>query len=62
MRMHTLLPAYASFDEKVKGSISIGKLADFALLSDDPLKVPPKQIRDIKVEATIIGGEIVWRS
>ena len=62
LRMHTLLPAYASFDEKVKGSISIGKLADFALLSDDPLKVPPKQIRDIKVEATIIGGEIVWRS
>jgi hypothetical protein len=62
LRMHTLLPAYASFDEKDKGSIAIGKLADFALLSDDPLKVTPEQIRDIKVEATIIGGEIVWRS
>ncbi len=59
LRMHTLAPAYASFDEKAKGSISVGKLADFVLLSDDPLKVPPEQIRDIKVEATIIGGEIV---
>ena len=62
LRMHTLAPAYASFDEKSKGSISIGKLADFALLSDDPLIVQPEQIRDIRVEATIIGGEIVWRS
>ena len=60
--MHTLAPAYASFDEKSKGSISIGKLADFALLSDDPLIVQPEQIRDIRVEATIIGGEIAWRS
>jgi predicted amidohydrolase YtcJ len=62
LRMHTLSPAYASFDEETKGSISVGKLADFALLSDDPLKVTPEQIRDIKVEATIIGGEVVWRS
>ena len=62
LRMHTLAPAYASFDEKAKGSISVSKLADFALLSDDPLKVPPEQIRNIKVEAAIIGGEIVWRS
>ncbi len=62
LRMHTLAPAYASFDEKSKGSISVGKLADFVLLSGDPLKAPPEQIRDIKVEATIIGGEIVWRS
>ena len=60
--MHTLSPAYASFDEKAKGSIDVGKLADCVLLSDDPLKVTPEQIRDIKVEATIIGGEIVWRS
>ncbi len=62
LRMHTLAPAYTSFDEKTKGSISVGKLADFALLSEDPLKVTPEQICDIKVEAAIIGGEIVWRS
>jgi predicted amidohydrolase YtcJ len=62
LRMHTLAPAYASFDEKVKGSIIVGKLADLALLSDDPLKVPPEEICDIKVEAAIIGGEIAWRS
>jgi hypothetical protein len=62
LEMHTRAAAYASFDEGIKGTISPGKLADFTLLSDDPLKVMPEKIRDIKVDATIIGGEIVWRS
>ena len=58
--MYTVNAAYASFEEDVKGSISPGKLADMVLLSDDPTKVPPEQIRDITVEMTIIGGEVVW--
>ncbi|MEA1959510.1 MAG: amidohydrolase [Chloroflexota bacterium] len=62
LEMHTRAPAYATFDEGVKGSISAGKLADFTLLSDDPMKVSPEQIKDIKVEATIVGGKVVWRS
>lgn len=62
LEMHTRAAAYASFDEAIKGTISPGKLADFTILSDDPLKVAPEKIRDIKVEATIIGGEVVWRS
>jgi predicted amidohydrolase YtcJ len=62
LEMHTRAAAYASFDEGIKGTIVPGKLADFTILSDDPLKVQPEKIRDIKVDATIIGGEIVWRS
>lgn len=62
LEMHTRAPAYASFDEDIKGSIIPGKLADFTILSDDPLRIAPEKIRDIKVEATIIGGEVVWRS
>jgi predicted amidohydrolase YtcJ len=62
LEMHTRSAAYASFDEGIKGMISPGKLADFTLLSDDPLKIAPEKIRDIKVDATIIGGEVVWRS
>jgi predicted amidohydrolase YtcJ len=62
LEMHTRAAAYASFDEAVKGTISPGKLADFTILSDDPLKIAPEKIRDIKVDATIVGGEVVWRS
>jgi len=62
LEMHTRAAAYASFDEDIKGTISQGKLADFTLLSDDPLKIAPEKIRDIKVDATIIGGKVVWRS
>ena len=58
--MYTVNGAYASFEEDFKGSITTGKLADMVVLSADPTKVPPEQIKDIKVEMTIIGGEVVW--
>ena len=61
LRIWTLGSAYASFDEKEKGSIGPGKLADFVVLSADPLKTPPEEIKDIPVEMTVIGGEEVWR-
>lgn len=60
IRMYTLGAAYASFEEKIKGSIETGKLADLVVLSDDPLKVPANKISEIKVEMTIVGGEIVY--
>ena len=60
LALYTVNAAYASFEEDIKGSISPGKLADIAVLSDDPTEVPPEQIKDIKVEMTIIGGEVVW--
>jgi predicted amidohydrolase YtcJ len=60
LAMYTVNAAYASFEEDVKGSISPGRLADIVVLSNDPTRVPPERIKDIKVEMTIIGGEVVW--
>ncbi len=60
LRMYTLAGAYASFEEQLKGSIAVGKLADMVLLSADPTGVAPEQIKDIQVEKTIVGGEVVW--
>ena len=62
LAMYTINAAYASFEEGIKGSITQGKLADLVLLSDDPTRVPPEQIKEIKVEMTIIGGEVVWEA
>ena len=58
--MYTGNAAYASFEEKEKGTIRQGKLADLVVLSDDPTNVDPEQVKDIKVEMTIVGGEVVW--
>lgn len=60
LKMYTLGGAYASFEEGVKGSISPGKLADLAVLSDDPLEVPPERLKGLKVMRTILNGRIVW--
>lgn len=62
MALYTTNAAYASFEEGIKGSLAPGKLADIVVLSDDPTKVPPEKIKDIKVAMTIIGGEVVWES
>ncbi len=53
--------AYAEFKEKEKGSIEAGKLADLTLLSDDLLTCPSEKIKDINVEMTIVGGNVVYR-
>ena len=60
LRAYTLSGAYATFEDEIKGSIKIGKLADFAALSDDPTAVLPEKIKDISVEMTIVGGRIVY--
>ena len=60
--MNTVNAAFASFEEGIKGSITPGKLADMVVLSNDPIKSPPEQIRDIRVETTIIGGKVVWEA
>ncbi len=62
LALYTANGAYTSFEEDIKGSITPGKLADLVILSDDPIKAPPENIRDIKVEMTIIGGEVVYES
>jgi predicted amidohydrolase YtcJ len=52
--------AYAEFQDKDKGSITPGKLADMVLLSDDIFAIPPAKIRDVKVTRTWLGGKLIW--
>ncbi len=56
----TLWPAYQHFEDKTKGSLEVGKLADLVILSADPLGVPPAKIKDIKVLETIKEGQTVY--
>ena len=56
----TLGSAYSTFDEDVKGSIEVGKLADFVILSEDPTAAPVDRIKDIAVEMTFIDGALVY--
>ena len=58
--MLTRWPAYAAFQEKEKGSIEKGKLADLTILSDDIMKIPEAKILQTRCLMTVIGGEIVY--
>ena len=60
VRAFTLGPAYASFEERIKGSLEPGKLADIVVLSRDILSIAPAEIRDAKVDITIFEGKIVF--
>lgn len=61
IKLYTWNGAYASFDEEIKGSIEVGKLADLVILNDSILRINPNQIKDLKVETTIIDGEIIYQ-
>jgi hypothetical protein len=56
----TLGPAFASFEENIKGSLEVGKLADLVVLSKDLFTIPPKEILTAEVLYTILGGKIVY--
>jgi len=60
IRAYTMGSAYASFDEKSKGSIEPGKVADIAVLSMDILSVDPKEIANARVVMTIFDGRIIY--
>jgi len=60
LRAYTVTAAYAAFEEKEKGSLEIGKLGDFVILSDDPLSVRPEALEKIRVDATVVGGRVVF--
>ena len=57
---YTMGSAYAEFQEKEKGSITPGKLADFVIMSDDIFALGADAIRSVKVETTVVGGKIVY--
>jgi len=59
LRIATINGARASYEERAKGSIAAGKLADFVLLERDPHDAPPDRIKDIAVVRTVVGGRTV---
>jgi hypothetical protein len=59
LRLYTVNAAYSTFEESIKGSIEVGKLADIAVLSDDPRFVQPEKISCISVEMTLVGGRVM---
>jgi predicted amidohydrolase YtcJ len=61
LRSFTIEGAYAAFEERKKGSLVPGKLADLVMLSGDPMKVPQRQMLQLRVTMTIVGGRIVYR-
>ena len=56
----TLTPAYAAFEEKQKGSITVGKIADFLILEKDIMKIAPKEVLTTKISSTYLGGKLVY--
>ncbi|MDF1815816.1 MAG: amidohydrolase family protein [Verrucomicrobiales bacterium] len=60
IRLYTINNAYLTFEEKEKGSLESGKLADFIILDRDILECPLDEVRDIKVKQTWLGGEPVY--
>ena len=59
LRHYTIDAAYASFEEKEKGSIAVGKLADLVVLSEDLFEVPPEALLRAEVLLTVLGGRVV---
>ncbi len=60
LKVHTLNGAYDTGEERTKGSITPGKLADFVLLADDPHTVDASKIKDIEVVRTVVGGRTMF--
>lgn len=61
LKSYTLDGAYAEFEEDFKGSIEVGKAADFTVFNQDIMTVPDNQLLDTKVKMTIVGGRIVYQ-
>ena len=60
LKTFTTHAAMCSFEEDIKGSLEVGKLADLIVISDDPLTIDPQRIQDIQVLRTVIGGRTVY--
>jgi predicted amidohydrolase YtcJ len=62
LKMFTIWPAYAAFEENLRGSIQVGKLADLTILSADIMKIPEMDILKTHCLMTVIGGKIVFEA
>ena len=62
LKSYTLNSAYAAFEEDIKGSLALGKLADITVLSKDIMTIPEEEILDTEVLYTIVGGEIAYQA
>jgi len=60
--MHTTTASWVGFEENEKGTLEVGKLADIAVLAEDPFTVEPDKIRELKVEMTLVGGEVMYQA
>jgi predicted amidohydrolase YtcJ len=61
LRSYTMNGAYAAFEENIKGTVAVGKLADVTVLTRDILTIPDDEIERAKVAYTIVGGKVVYR-
>jgi predicted amidohydrolase YtcJ len=62
LKLFTIWAAHAAFEEKTKGTIEVGKLADLTVLSADIMKIPELEILGTRCLMTVIGGEIVYQN
>ena len=62
LKAMTIWPAWQHFEEDRKGTIEVGKIADFVILSDDPTAVDPETLDEIDVLATIKDGALVYEA
>lgn len=62
VRAFTWGSAYAEFQDAVKGTLEVGKLADFVILSDDIFTIDPTKIRDVRVLTTVVDGKLVYQT
>ena len=60
IKAYTLNTAYAGFEEDIKGTLEVGKLADFVVVSDNLLTMDPDSIKDVTIEMTVVGGRVVY--
>ncbi|MEM7502842.1 MAG: amidohydrolase [Pseudomonadota bacterium] len=59
IKAYTLHTAYAAYEEDIKGTLTVGKLADYVVLSDNLRTMDPDDIKDVTVEMTVVGGKVV---
>ena len=60
--MFTIWAAYAAFEDQLRGSIEVGKLADLTVLSADIMKIPERDIPKTQNRMTVINGEIAYQA